>query len=340
MPTPIPKTMRFIEITSFGGPERLALTTGPVPQPGAGEVLIQVEAAGLNRADLLQRQGHYPPPAGASPILGMEVSGHIAALGTGDCGAWQVGSPVCALIAGGGYAEYCVAPAAQCMTTPRGLGLTECAAIPEAAITVWANLFEAKYLSAGDLFLMQGGTSGIGTMAIQAARCFDAHVVTTAGTDEKCEFARGLGAEKAINYRTEDWPAEVAKWCETHSGKTGVDVILDMVGGDYFAKHLQLLATGGRLINIAFLGGSRLTVDLRVVMMKRLVITGSTLRGRSVKEKKTLVSNAGQALWPFFESGQIKPIVARVFPFAEAAEAHRWMETGEHIGKIVLQVAQ
>src|ERR1700723_3324345 len=301
--TPTTESMRYIEIAEQGGPEVLRLATGPVPRPGPGEVLVRVEAAGINRADLLQRQGHYPPPPGASPILGMEISGHIAGLGTDTTGRWQVGDPVCALLAGGGYAEYCVVPEGQCMAVPAGVSLRDAAAIPEAAITVWANLFEPRRLFAGNLLLVQGGSSGIGTMAIQMARAFGARVATTAGSDEKCSFCRGLGAEIAINYRAKygagDWAAEVARWTQPH----GLDAILDMIGGDYFPKHLDLLATGGRLVHIATSHGSQVTADLRSIMMKRLLVTGSTLRSRSVAEKSSLARSVEREVWPLFANG-------------------------------------
>ena len=326
--------MRYIEIAEPGAPEGLRIATGPIPQPGAGEVLVQVAAAGVNRADLLQRQGHYPPPAGASPILGMEVSGHIAQLGDGTTGRWQVGEPVCALLAGGGYAEYCVAPEGQCMAVPGATSLPDAAAIPEAAITVWANLFEPRRLFVGNLFLLQGGSSGIGSLAIQIARAFGARVATTAGTDEKCSFCRSLGAEIAINYRTRDWAAELARWSQPH----GIDCILDMIGGDYFAKHVSLLATSGRLVHIAFTHGSQVTIDLRTMMTKRLLITGSTLRPRTVTEKSSLARAVEQELWPLFTNGQLRPVVDRIFPLGQAADAHRLMESGQHTGKIVLKM--
>jgi NADPH2:quinone reductase len=332
--TPSAESMRYVEIAEPGGPEVLRLTTGPVPRPGPGEVLVRVEAAGVNRADLLQRQGHYPPPPGASPILGMEVSGHIAQLGAGTTGRWRAGDPVCALLAGGGYADYCVAPEGQCMAVPAGTSLRDAAAIPEAAITVWANLFEPRRLFAGNLFLVQGGSSGIGTLAIQIARAFGARTATTAGTDEKCSLCRSLGAEIAINYRTQDWAAELARWSQPH----GIDCILDMIGGDYFAKHVSLLATAGRLVHIAFSHGSQVTIDLRTMMVKRLLITGSTLRPRTVAEKSSLARAAEQELWPLFTNGQLRPVVDRVFPLGQAADAHRLMESGQHTGKIVLEM--
>jgi NADPH:quinone reductase len=330
--------MRCIEVTVPGGPEVLRVVTQPVPQPGEGEVLVRVRAAGLNRADLLQRQGYYPPPPGASPILGMEISGEVAQANADPASRWRVGDPVCALVAGGGYAEYCVVPEGQCMPVPSGVSLPAGAAIPEAAITVWANLFEPRRLFRGDRFLVQGGSSGIGTMAIQIARAFGARVATTAGSDEKCRFCMDLGAEVAINYRIQDgitdWNTALAQWSHPH----GIDAILDMIGGDYFAKHIDLLATGGRLVHIAFSHGSLVTVDLRTMMTKRIVVTGSTLRPRSVSEKSTLARAVERELWPLFVNGQLRPMVGASFPLERAADAHRLMESGQHTGKIVLTV--
>ena len=334
----IPDSMRCIDVATPGGPDALRIVSRPVPRPGDGEVLIRVRAAGVNRADLLQRQGHYPPPPGASPILGMEVSGQIAQAGAST--RWNVGDPVCALLAGGGYAEYCVAPEGQCLPIPEGLSMEAAAAIPEAAITVWANLFEPRRLFPNDLFLVQGGSSGIGTMAIQIARAFGARVATTAGSEEKCRFCLDLGAEEAINYRAQygnqDWSTQLGAWSRPH----GIDVILDMIGGDYFAKHIDLLATGGRLVHIAVSHGNLVTLDLRSMMMKRIVITGSTLRSRSVAEKSSLACAVERELWPLFNTGQLRPILATsaIFPLEQAAEAHRLMESSRHIGKIVLTV--
>jgi NADPH:quinone reductase len=331
--TPIPELMRYIEIAEPGGPEVLRIATGPVPRPAPGELLVRVEAAGINRADLLQRQGHYPPPPGASPILGMEISGRVAGFGTATTGRWRAGDPVCALLAGGGYAEYCVAPEGQCMAVPTSTSLRDAAAIPEAAVTVWANLFEPRRLFAGNLFLVQGGSSGIGTLAVQIAHAFGARVATTAGTDEKCKFCLSLGADVAINYRTQDWATELDRWSQPQ----GIDCILDMIGGDYFAKHVGLLAAGGRLVHIAFSHGSKVTVDLRALMTKRLLITGSTLRPRTVAEKSSLARSVEQELWPLFASGHLRPIVDSAFPLERAADAHRLMESGRHTGKIVLE---
>jgi NADPH2:quinone reductase len=330
----IPTSMRCIDVAGPGGPEMLRIATQPVPQPGEGEVLVRVRAAGLNRADLLQRQGYYPPPPGASPILGMEISGEIAQANDEPTSRWRLGEAVCALVSGGGYAEYCVVPEGQCLPVPGGISLEAAAAIPEAVITVWANLFEPRRLLRGDRFLVQGGSSGIGTMAIQIARAFGARIATTAGSEEKCRFCVDLGAEVAINYRNQDWASALAQWSQPH----GIDAILDMIGGDYFAKHIDLLATGGRLVQIAFSHGSLVTVDLRTMMTKRIVITGSTLRPRSVREKSSLARDVERELWPLFVNGQLRPVVAASFPLEQAADAHRLMESGQHTGKIVLTV--
>jgi NADPH2:quinone reductase len=325
--------MRVIDVATPGGPEVLRITTVPVPGPGTGEVLIRIVAAGINRADLLQRQGHYPPPPGVSPILGMEVSGFIAELGAGTSPRWRVGDAVCALLGGGGYAEFCTVPEGQCMSVPGGVSIRDAASIPEAVITVWANLFEPRRLFPGDRFLVQGGSSGIGTMAIQMARAFGAHVSTTAGSEEKCTFCLGLGAEIAVNYRG-DWAAALADWAQPH----GIDAILDMIGGDYFPKHIALLANRGRLVHIATSHGSQVTADLRSIMMKRLLVTGSTLRSRPVEEKSALARSVEREVWPLFANGQIRPIVDSAFRLEDAADAHRLMESGRHTGKIVLAI--
>ena len=329
--TALPTSMRVIDVANPGGPEVLRIAIAPLPSPGTGEVLIRTVAAGVNRADLSQRQGHYPPPPGASPILGMEVSGRIAELGPGTSSRWRPGDAVCALLGGGGYAEFCAVPEGQCMSVPSGVSIRDAAAVPEAVITVWANLFGPRRLFAGNLFLVQGGSSGIGTTAIQMARAFGARVSTTAGSDEKCAFCLSLGAEIAINYRG-DWAAALAGWAQPH----GIDAILDMIGGDYFAKHIALLATGGRLVHIATSHGSQVTADLRSIMMKRLLVTGSTLRSRSVEEKSGLARSVEREVWPLFANGQIRPVVDSAFPLEQAAEAHRLMESGRHTGKIVL----
>jgi NADPH:quinone reductase len=335
----LPTSMRFIEVATPGGPDVLRIGSGPVPRPGSGEVLVRTTAAGVNRADTLQRQGHYPPPPGASPILGMEVSGHIAELGPNTPSGWQVGDAVCALLGGGGYAEYSAVPEGQCMAIPAGVSIRDAAAIPEAVITVWANLFEPARVFPGNLCLSQGGSSGIGTMAIQMTRAFGARVASTAGSDEKCNFCLDLGAEVAVNYRAHDWAAQLARWAGPNGIDAGIDVILDMIGGDYFPKHIELLATGGRLVHIATSHGNLVTLDLRTIMMKRLLVTGSTLRPRSVDEKAALARGVEQKVWPLFASGQLRPVIDSTFPLEKAADAHRLMESGSYTGKIILQMA-
>jgi NADPH2:quinone reductase len=322
-------------LAGFGGTDVLKVGEAGRPEPGEGEVLIRVVAAGVNRADLLQRQGHYPPPVGASETLGLEVAGEIVALGSGADARWKTGDRVCALVLGGGYAEYCVAHSGCCLPVPASMALEAAASLPEAVFTVWANLFDPRRLFAGDRFLMQGGTSGIGTLAIQAGRAFGATVAATAGSAEKCRFLLELGCERASNYREEDWDAGALEW----SGGKGVDVILDMVGGDYFAKHLKLLAKDGRLVHIATAHGSEVNLDLRTMMAKRLVITGSTLRSRPVTEKIRLRDGLEECLWPLVREGKIRPVLDQVFTLEEAAKAHERMELSLHIGKIVLKVA-
>ena len=310
----------------------LRIAEAPVPNPGPGEVLIRVSAAGLNRADTLQRQGKYPPPPGASPILGMEVSGHVA---ESNAAEWKPGDPVCALLAGGGYAEYCVAPAGQCLPIPASIPVEEAAALPEVVFTVWANLFEPACLQPGETFLAQGGSSGVGSMAIQVAHWMGARVAATAGSAAKCDFCVQMGCERAFQYREEDWAEAARAW----SGGRGVDVILDMVGGDYFPRHLRLLAPRGRLVHIAYTRGREVTADLALIMQKRLVVTGSTMRGRPVSEKTALRDSIRLRLWPQIAAGRIRPVVDRIFPLQDAAEAHRRMESSAHIGKILLRMA-
>lgn len=334
-PKVILKRMRVISLSGFGGADVLKVGEGQMPEPGDREVLIRVAAAGVNRADLLQRQGHYPPPAGASEILGMEIAGEIVTLGPRAETQWKLGEKVCALVPGGGYAEYCVAQSGCCLSVPEGMTLEAAASLPEATFTVWANLFVPRRLFAGDRLLIQGGTSGIGTLAIQVARAFGATVAATAGSAEKCRFLLELGCERALNYRDEDWVAGALEW----SGGKGVDVILDMVGGDYFAKHLKLLANDGRLVHIATTHGNEVSLDLRAVMLKRLVITGSTLRSRSVTEKTRLRDGIEEQLWSLVREGHVRPVVDQIFTLAEAARAHERMESSLHIGKIVLKVA-
>lgn len=325
--------MRFVDIAQYGGPEVLRIAEAPQPQPGPGEVLIRVRAAGINRADLLQREGNYPPPPGASPILGLEISGEVVELGAGVT-EWKPGDMVCALLAGGGYAEYCAVPAGQCLPIPAGVMEEEAAALPEAVFTVWANLFDPLQLYPGESLLVHGGTSGIGSMAIQMAKAFGARVITTAGSEEKCSFCLMLGSEKALDYRKEDWLQAARSW----TGERGVDVILDMVGGDYFPKHLELLARRGRLVHLAYSRGREVTADLATIMQKRLVVTGSTLRSRPVTEKTALRDALLTRVWPQIASGKIRPIVDKIFPVEEVAEAHRHMASSRHIGKILLRM--
>lgn len=334
--------MQAITIAQPGGPEQLVLSTIERPAPGPGEVLIRVHGAGINRADLLQREGHYPPPAGASPLPGLEVAGEIAAIGpreeaSGEEYVWRIGDAVCALLAGGGYAEYAVAPSGSCLPVPSTIALIDAAVLPEAVFTVWANLFAtapgqaaAARVQAGERLLVQGGTSGIGSMAVQLAKARGIRVAATAGTAEKCEQCRAFGAETAVDYHG-DWAAEVRAWAPD-----GVDCILDMIAGPYFAEHLELLGMGGRLAHIATSRGSKVEVDLRTVMAKRLVITGSTLRNRSAAEKRALRDEILHEVWPLFTAGTLHPVVHSRFPLANAAEAHRAMEAGAHTGKILL----
>ena len=327
--------MYAITIEQPGGPEALLWAEVPDPTPGEGEVVVEVTAAGVNRADLMQRQGHYPPPPGVPPYLGLECSGVIIEVGPGVTDH-HVGERVCALLAGGGYAEYCAAPAPQCLPVPHGLSLVEAAALPETVFTVWANVFERGSLSSGDVLLVHGGSSGIGTTAIQMARARGVRVLATAGTPEKCAACERLGAERAIDYRREDFAAVVK---ELTAGR-GVDVILDMVGGDYLPRNIACLAFDGRLVQIALLRGSRAEIDLAAVLHRRLTLTGSTLRPRSVEEKGRLARAVHAAVWPLIEKGEVRPIVHATFPLAAAADAHRLMESGAHIGKIVLVVAE
>ena len=324
--------MICVEISSPGPPEVLRPIDRPDPSPAAGEVLIRVAAAGVNRPDVMQRQGHYPPPPGASDIPGLEVAGTIESVGEG-AGNWRVGDAVCALVAGGGYATKCVAPAVQCLPVPASLDFVSAAAIPETFFTVWTNVFERAGLKAGESALVHGGASGIGSTAIQLAAARGARVFATAGSTEKCRACEGLGAERAINYRSEDF-VDVVR--ELTDGR-GVDVVLDIVGGSYVNRDLAALAMDGRVAVIGFMEGEpTATVDLRRILGRRLTITGSALRPRSVKEKGDIADALRREVWPLLERGVVKPIVYRTFPLREAAAAHRLMESGEHIGKIVL----
>jgi putative PIG3 family NAD(P)H quinone oxidoreductase len=327
----IPATMRHIAVEEPGPPDVLVLATGPVPAVPDDGVLIKVVAAGVNRPDVSQRRGTYPPPPGASPILGLEVAGHIVVRGP-HAGPWQVGDAVCALVAGGGYAEYCAAPASQCLPVPAGLSMVEAAAVPETYFTVWTNVFQRGRLAAGETILIHGGTGGIGTTAIQLARAFGARVFTTAGSDAKCDVARALGAEVAINYHEQDFVDEV----RSHTGGAGVNVILDIVGGPYLARNIASLAMEGRLVQIAFLEGSRVEVNLDRLMRKRLTLTGSTLRPRSSSEKGAIARELYERVWPLLAEGRVRPVIDRTFPLAEAVAAHARIESSAHVGKIVL----
>ncbi|MGQ3045714.1 MAG: NAD(P)H-quinone oxidoreductase [Niveispirillum sp.] len=327
----LPTSMRAIEISQPGGPEVLVPTTRPVPVPAVGEVLIKVAVAGVNRPDVVQRQGLYPPPPGASDLPGLEVSGTIAALGDGVTG-WQVGDKVCALLGGGGYAEYATAPAGQVLPVPEGLDMVQAAALPETVFTVWTNVVERAGLIAGESFLVHGGTSGIGTIAIQLAKALGATVFATAGGADKVEACRALGADHAIDYKTQDFVSVVK---EATGGK-GVNVVLDMVGGDYLPRNIDCLALEGRHVSIAFLRGPKAEVNLAPIMMKRLTLTGSTLRARTAAQKAALAATVREKVWPLVTGGQVRPVIAKTFPLDGAAGAHRLMESSTHIGKIML----
>lgn len=330
---PLPSTMRYVAIREPGPPDVLVPAEGPLPTPRPGEVLIEVAYAGVNRPDCLQRSGAYPPPPDASPVVGLEVAGRVAALGDGVA-EWKVGDAVCALTPGGGYAEYCTTPSGFCLPPPPGLSLAEAACVPENFFTVWYNLFDRIRFAAGESVLIHGGTSGIGLTAIQLCKAFGAVVYATAGSPEKVAFCRTMGADHAFDYKAQDWAAEV--WRLT--GKRGVDVVLDMVGGSYVERNLRSLAPEGRLVQIAFLEGSRVEVELRHVMMKRLTVTGSTLRASPQARKVALAQALRANVWPLFAQGKLKVVIQRTFPLAEAAAAHALMESGALIGKVVLAV--
>ncbi len=323
--------MQAIEIREPGGPEVLTLVTREDPVPRAGEVLVAVEAAGVNRPDVMQRRGFYPPPPGASDVPGLEIAGTVAAVGAGVDG-WQVGARVCALVAGGGYATRAVAPAQQCLPIPAGFDMVQAAALPETFFTVWTNLFDRARLRAGESVLVHGGASGIGTTAIQLAAARGARVFATAGTADKCVACERLGAERAINYRARDFVPVVMEL--THG--RGVDVVLDMVGGPYLARNLNVLATEGRVAQIAIMEGGTATLDLRQLLTKRLTITGSTLRPRTAAEKGAIADALRREVWPLLEAGRVQPVIFRTFPLAQAAEAHAVLEAGDHVGKVVL----
>lgn len=331
--TDIPQTMIAIGIATPGGPEVLKPQTRPVPQPGAGEILVAVAAAGVNRPDVLQRQGGYNPPPGASDIPGLEIAGTVVARGDG-AGRFALGDRVCGLVAGGGYAEYAVVHESNALPAPTGLSLTEAGAIPETFFTVWTNVFQRGRLQAGESFLVHGGSSGIGTTAIQLAKAFGATVLATAGSDEKCRACRDLGADHAINYRTEDF---VAAAKAATDGK-GVDLILDMVGGDYVAKNYSAAAMDGRIVQIAFLRGSKVELDLVKLMTKRLTHTGSTMRPQSVASKARIARELEDKVWPLLAAGACRPVIHATLPLADAAKAHALLEAGDHVGKVVLTV--
>lgn len=327
----VPREMTAVEISAPGGPEVLRPVTRPVPVPGAGEILIKVAAAGVNRPDALQRAGAYDPPPGASDLPGLECAGHVAALGPG-VSQWAEGDAVCALLPGGGYAEYVVTPAAHALPVPEGLSMVQAAALCETFFTVWSNVFQRGNLQAGERFLVHGGSSGIGTTAIQLARLRGARVFTTAGSAEKCAACERLGAEVAINYREADYVAHLREVTEG----AGIDVSLNMVGGEYIARDLKVLAADGRLVMIAFLQGPKVTLNLAPAMVKRLTITGSTLRPQSVAAKAAIAADLQREVWPHIASGRIGPVMDQSFPLERAAEAHARMEGSTHIGKIVL----
>jgi NADPH2:quinone reductase len=329
----LPEMMKAVIASRAGGPEVLGIGTRPRPHPREGEILVAVEAAGVNRPDVMQRQGHYPPPPGAPDILGLEIAGTVAALGPGAA-RHKLGERVMALVAGGGYAEYCLVHESNALPIPAGLTIVEAAAIPETFFTVWTNVFGGGGLKAGETLLVHGGTSGIGTTAIALAKAFGAKVIATAGSPEKAAACLRLGADAAIDYRTEDFVAATLKATD----QKGADVILDMVGGDYVARNYAAAAFRGRIVQIAFLEGAKITLDLRPLMMKRLIHTGSTLRPRSVAEKAAIAEALREKVWPLLAAGRCKPLIDSTYPLAEAAKAHARMESSAHVGKIVLKV--
>jgi NADPH:quinone reductase len=333
LPETLPETMTAIEITAPGGPEVLAACTRSLPVPAAGEVLVRVAAAGVNRPDIIQRKGLYPPPPGASDIPGLEISGEIVAVGKGVTPD-MLGQKICALVSGGGYAEYCTAPAAQCMTVPHVLPMIEAAALPETLFTVWHNVFERAYMREGETILVHGGTSGIGTMAIKLAKLFGITVIVTCGSDAKCAAAKAIGADHAINYSTTDFVTET----KALTSGAGVHVVLDMVAGDYVPRNLQALCDDGRHVTIAVQGGMMAQINMAQIMMRRLTLTGSTLRARSPEFKALLADEISRNVWPMVTDGTLRPSMDRTFALQDAAAAHAHMEAGDHIGKIVLTI--
>jgi len=329
----LPNTMRRIEVDQPGPAERMRIGHAPLPSPKPGELLIEVAYAGVNRPDVIQRSGNYPPPPDASPILGLEIAGTVAALGDGVT-SWRVGDAVCALTPGGGYAEYCTTPATWALPPPPGLSMRDAASLPENYFTVWHNVFERGHLSPGETFLVHGGSSGIGLTAIQLAKAFGATVITTVGNAEKAAFCRKIGADHVVNYREADFQAEVASITK----KRGVNLILDMVGGDYIERNLRSLALEGRLVIIAFLQGSKVEADWRFIMLKRLTVTGSTMRASPSSRKAEIARALRERVWPLFGDGKLKPVVTREFALEDAPAAHALMESSAHIGKIMLRV--
>jgi len=327
----IPETMTVIDVSKPGGPDVIVPAKRPVPRPGFGEYLIKVAASGVNGADLSQREGRYPMPPGAPDIMGLEIAGTVVAAGPGT-GRWKVGDRLCALVIGGGYAEYCLAPEVQCLPIPAGLDLVQAAALPEVVMTVWANVFEHGALKPGETLLVHGGASGIGTTAIQLARLLGARVLATAGNPDKCAACVRLGAERAIDYRQEDFVAAAKQ----ATGGAGVDVILDMVGAEYFNRNLELLKPNGRIVMIAFLGGYKTEVDLRMIQSRHAVVTGSRLRGRSLWDKQRIRDIVERVAWPFYADGRMVPVIDSTFPLVEARQAHQRMQSGKHIGKVML----
>jgi putative PIG3 family NAD(P)H quinone oxidoreductase len=325
--------MLYIDHGKGGSADVLKPAEGPIPQPRAGEVVIEVHYAGVNRPDVLQRSGNYPPPPGASPFIGLEVAGRVSAVAA-DVTQWKVGDLACALTPGGGYAEYCAVAAPHCLPVPKGLSLKEAAALPENFYTVWTNVFDRGRLKAGEAFLVHGGSSGIGLTAIQLAKAFGATVYTTVGNKDKAEFCRKMGADAAINYREQDFATEVAQL----TNKKGVDLILDMVGGSYIEKNFKSLALEGRLVQIAFLQESKVALDCMPIMLKRITFTGSTLRPRTVAQKAAIAQDLLKQVWPLLESGKVRPVIHATFPLKDAKLAHELMESSKHIGKIMLEV--
>ncbi len=329
----LPELMTVIGIRAAGGPDMLVAEQRPLPRPAESELLVRVAAAGINRPDVMQRQGLYPPPAGATDIPGLEIAGEVVEVGPG-ARRWKLGDQVMALVVGGGYAEYCPAHETHALPVPEGLSMVEAAAVPETFLTVWHNVFERGALKSGETLLVHGGSSGIGTAAIQLARAFGARVITTAGSEQKCEACRRLGADVAVNYRTEDFVAAA----KAMTGGRGADVILDMVGGDYIERNYEAAAVEGRIVQIAFQGSPKATVDFRRIMLKRLTHTGSTLRARSVADKAAIAAAVEERVFPLIRAGKARPLIDSTFPLAQAAAAHARMESSAHIGKIVLAV--